>query len=218
MGDKGTVSDQEFFDQRGFGLRMGFGKRPALLVVDVMKGFTDPEMPLGSDLDAVVNETNRLLAAAHDRAIPVFFSVVYYEEENCRDAGIWALKQTGVFSLRAGTKAVELDARLDRRPDDVVFVKKFASCFFGSDLVSRLLVRGVDTLILAGCTTSGCIRATAVDACQYGFRAIVAREAVGDRSAASHRQSLFDLQAKYADVVPVDEVIAWLSGEGPREG
>jgi nicotinamidase-related amidase len=90
-------------------------------------------------------------------------------------------------------------------------VKKYASCFFGTDLVSRLLVRQVDTLIITGCTTSGCVRASAVDACQIGFRPMVVREAVGDRSQAAHEQSLFDLNAKYADVVSLEETLNYLS-------
>ena len=124
-----------------------------------------------------------------------------YNEADLKDAGIWALKQKGVVTLKAGTDEVEIDPRLDFRPTDSLLVKKYASCFFGTDLVSRLVSRRVDTLIITGCTTSGCVRATAVDAVQNGFRPMVVREAVGDRSAAAHEQSLFDLNAKYADVV-----------------
>lgn len=208
MSETGNAKKEKaFFDERGFGLRMGYGKVPAILVVDYMRAFTDASMPLGSNLDKEIDQTNRLVDAAHEHDIPVIFSVVYYEEEHCRDAGTWALKQKGVFTLKAGTPQVELDPRLHRRRDDIVILKKFASCFFGSDLISRLIARQVDTLIITGCTTSGCVRATTVDACQYGLRPIVVREAVGDRSAAAHEQSLFDLNAKYADVVSVEEVL-----------
>ena len=110
-------------------------------------------------------------------------------------------------TLRAGTDGVALDARLERGPRDSILVKKYASCFFGTDLASRLTSRRIDTLVLAGCTTSGCVRATAVDALQHGFRPIVVKEAVGDRSRRAHEQSLFDLQAKYADVVSLDETL-----------
>ena len=107
--------------------------------------------------------------------------------------------------------AARLDPRLDFRKTDSLLVKKYASCFFGTDLVSRLLVRQVDTLIITGCTTSGCVRASAVDACQIGFRPMVVREAVGDRSQAAHDQSLFDLNAKYADVVSLAETLQYLN-------
>jgi len=206
--------DQEFFRQRGFGLRIGFGERPALLVIDMVKAFTDPAMMLGADLDAQVAAISPLLGVAHERGIPVIFSTVMYHEADFRDAGIWALKQKGVATLKAGTEAVEVDPRLDRQPGDSLLVKKYASCFFGTDLVPRLTSRQVDTLIITGCTTSGCVRATAVDAVQTGFRPMVVREAVGDRSAAAHAQSLFDLDAKYADVVSLDETLTYLRNIG----
>lgn len=203
--------DDQFFKERGFGLRMGFGRKPALLVIDLVNAFTDPATMLGSNLDAQVAEANRLIDAAHERAVPVFFSTVSYDEEELRDAGIWAMKHTGTKLLVAGTPAVALDARLHRKPQDPILVKKYASCFFGTDLVPRLLARGVDTLVISGCSTSGCVRATAIDACQNGFRPIVVREAVGDRSRAAHEQSLFDLHSRYADVVGADEVLAYFA-------
>ena len=206
--------DQEFFRQRGFGLRIGFGERPALLVIDMLKAFTDPTMMLGADLDAQVAAISPLLGVAHERHIPVIFSTVMYHEADFRDAGIWALKQKGVATLKAGTDGVDVDPRLDLRPGDSLLVKKYASCFFGTDLVPRLVSRQVDTLIITGCTTSGCVRATAVDAVQTGFRPMVVREAVGDRSAAAHAQSLFDLDAKYADVVSLDETMTYLRQVG----
>ena len=200
-------AEERFFQQRGFGLELGFGRRPALLVIDVMKAFTDTSLPLGADLDAQVVEINRLLDAAHEAELPVFFSLVSYDEPDCRDAGLWGSKMTGLHGLTADSPIVALDSRLHRRPSDAVFVKKYASCFFGTDLVSRLQSRRVDTLIITGCTTSGCVRASAVDAIQYGFRPVVVREAVGDRSRPAHDQSLFDIQAKYGDVMNVEAVL-----------
>jgi maleamate amidohydrolase len=203
-------SDAEFFKQRGFGQKLGFGERPALLVVDMAKAFTNPAMTLGSNLDSQIAAIQVLLGAAHDRDVPVVFSTVSYEDENLKDAGVFGMKQKGSATLRAGTEGVQIDPRLDFRKTDSLLVKKYASCFFGTDLVSRLLVRHVDTLILTGCTTSGCVRASAVDACQIGFRPMVVREAVGDRSQAAHEQSLFDLNAKYADVVSLEETLNYL--------
>jgi len=169
--------DEEFFRQRGFGIKMGFGERPALIVIDMVKGFTDPAMPLGADLDSQIAAQKPLLEVAHERAIPVLFSTVIYEEADIKDAGIWALKQTGPRTLTAGSEAVKVDPRLGMRPTDILLVKKYASCFFGTDLVPRLNSRRVDTLIIAGCTTSGCVRATTVDAVQRGGRRPLGRGA-----------------------------------------
>ncbi len=209
-----SKSDAEFFAERGFGQRIGFGERPALIIIDMLKAFTDPSAPLGADLEPQLAAIAPLLAAAHARGRPVIFSSVRYDESDVRDAGIWARKMKGVTSLKADGSGWELDPRLDFRKDDILLYKKYASCFFGTDLVPKLLTSGVDTLIITGCTTSGCVRATAVDACQNGFRPVVVREAVGDRSAAAHAQSLFDLDAKYADVVGADEALNYLEKLG----
>jgi nicotinamidase-related amidase len=210
-------ADEEFFRQRGFGIKIGFGERPALIVIDMLKGFTDPAMPLGSSLDNEVEAQKPLLQVAHERRIPVIFTTVVYDEPDAKDAGIWGLKMKGSVTLVAGSEAVKVDPRLDMRPDDILLAKKYASCFFGTDLVARLNSRRIDTLIIAGCTTSGCVRATAVDAVQNGFRPMVVREAVGDRSAAAHAQSLFDLNAKYADVVSLDETLQYLRTVGHNQ-
>jgi maleamate amidohydrolase len=209
--------DEAFFRERGFGLRIGFGERPALIVIDMVKAFTNPAMMLGANLDAQISAMQPLLALAHERKIPVLFSTVAYHDADFRDAGIWTLKQKGVVTLKAGTEGVEVDPRLDFRPGDSLLTKKYASCFFGTDLVPRLTSQRVDTLIITGCTTSGCVRATAVDAVQNGFRPMVVREAVGDRSEGAHAQSLFDLDAKYADVVSLDETLAYLRGVGHNQ-
>jgi maleamate amidohydrolase len=206
--------DEAFFRERGFGLKIGFGERPALIVIDMINAFTNPDMMLGADLDTQIAATNPLLAAAHARDIPVIFSTVMYDEADVRDAGIWALKQKGVVTLAAGSDNILVDARLERRPSDILLVKKYASCFFGTDLVPKLMSRQIDTLIITGCTTSGCVRATAVDAVQNGLRPMVVREAVGDRSTAAHEQSLFDLNAKYADVVSLADTLHYLQSVG----
>ncbi|WP_257985574.1 isochorismatase family protein [Bacillus sp. V5-8f] len=202
-----------FFEQRGFGKQIGFGDKPAILVIDLIHAFTDyqnPEMVLAADLDQQISETNRLLDAASTLDIPVIYTSVSYDD-NFKEAGIWALKQSGVMTLRTNTKAVEVDERLHTNPKHTTIVKKYASAFFGTDMVSRLVSQQVDTVIMTGCTTSGCVRASAVDALSYGFRPMVVEEAVGDRSEAAHKQSLFDLQAKYADVVSVNRVLEYFN-------
>ena len=204
--------DAQFFAARGFGQRIGFGARPTLLVIDMMNAFTDPNQPLGASQEAEIQAQNKLIGAARAKNVPVMFTTVAYQDKDLRDAGIWALKQKGVTSLMAGTPGVEIDRRLDLHDDDAIIAKKFASSFFATDLVSRLMAHGIDTLLITGCTTSGCVRATAVDACQYGFRPMVVRQAVADRAPAAHDQSLFDLDAKYADVVELDECLDYLAG------
>ena len=207
-------NDEEFFRQRGFGLKIGFGERPALLIIDMLKAFTNPQMMLGANLDNEIEAIKPLLTVARERKIPVIFSTVIYNDADLKDAGIWALKQKGVITLKGDTDGVEIDPRLDFRPTDSLLVKKYASCFFGTDLVARLVSQRVDTLIITGCTTSGCVRASAVDAVQTGLRPMVVREAVGDRSKAAHEQSLFDLNAKYADVVTAEETLHYLQSVG----
>ncbi len=206
--------DEEFFRQRGFGTKIGFGDHPALIVIDMIKGFTNPSMPLGANLESQIEAQTPLIKLAHERAIPCFFSTVIYDEADVKDAGVWGMKIKGASTLTAGSEAVKVDPRLKMQPNDILLVKKYASCFFGTDLVPRLNSRRVDTLIITGCTTSGCVRATAVDAVQNGFRPMVVREAVGDRSVPAHEQSLFDLNAKYADVVSLDETLQYLKTVG----
>lgn len=210
MADKPAITDTELFAERGFGLRIGFGYRPALVIIDMANAFTDETAMLGSNLDAQIAATIPILEAAHARNVPVFFSTVRYDDRQLRDAGVWASKQKGLRTLAADTSGWQIDRRLDFRNTDTLLVKKYASCFFGTDFGSRLVAQRIDTLIIAGCTTSGCVRATAVDALQYGFRPMVVREAVGDRSASAHAQSLFDLDAKYADVVGLDDTVQYL--------
>ena len=205
-----SPADAAFFEARGFGGRLGFGQRCAVIVIDLSNGFTDPSQPLGSDLSVQIEATNRLTRAARQAGLPVIFSMVRYEDAGLRDAGIWHQKMSGQSTLSVSGEGYQLDARLQRAEDDILLYKKYASCFFASDLTSRLVNMGVDTLIMTGTSTSGCVRATAVDAVQSGFRPMVVAEAVGDRSPASHQQSLFDIDTKYGDVISLDEALAHL--------
>jgi maleamate amidohydrolase len=200
-----TAAHAELYD-RGFGHTIGFGENPAVLVVDFIRAFTDPDKALGADLETELEQTARVLTAAREGELPIFFTTVCYEDPPT-EAGIWARKIPAQRTLRAGTPEVEVDPRLRRQGGEPLLRKKFASAFFGTDLLDRLNALRIDTILLAGCTTSGCVRATAVDGLQHGFRVMVIREAVGDRVRAAHEQSLFDLHAKYADVVSVDEVL-----------
>ncbi len=195
-------------ERRGLTRVLGFGSKPALVVIDFVRAFTEPGegMPLAADFGPEIAATVEVLGAARAAHVPVYFTVPVYDEPDLADAGIWASKVPASTTLRAGTPGVELDPRLGRRPDEALILKKYASAFFGTDLASRLTTRGVDTLLLCGCTTSGCVRASAVDGLQHGFRVMVVLEAVGDRNPAGHRQSMLDMQTKYADVIALDAV------------
>jgi nicotinamidase-related amidase len=198
------------YKSRGFGNRIGFGRNPALLIVDFINGFTDPTCPLGSNLDIEVEKTKELLDRFRAYKHPVHFTTTAYEE-GYASAGVFIKKVPSLSHLKQGTTLVEIDERLKPQSGETVWEKKYASAFFGTSLAAALIAQGVDTLVVAGCTTSGCIRASAVDGCQSGFRTIVVSECVGDRSAAAHEQNLADLDAKYADVVSLKEVLDHLA-------
>lgn len=195
-----------FFEERSFGRHLPLGDDPALVVIDVMNAFTDPEYDLGADLDEEVAAIAGLTGAAQDNDVPIVYVYSAFDDRDVEGATLWIRKQGGANALRAGSEAVAIDDRLTPAPEDDLMVKKQASAFFATDLVSRLNALGVDTVVLAGCTTSGCVRASAVDAVQYGFVPVVPIEAVGDREERAHRQSLFDLEMKYADVLDLSAV------------
>jgi maleamate amidohydrolase len=193
------------------------GSRPAVLVVDFSRGFTDPECTMGSDLTSEVEATIRVLAAAREKGLPVIFTTIGFEP-NLKDGSLWLQKAPGLADLQVGGKWVDIDPRLERAEDEVVILKKGASAFFGTNLPSVLVSQGVDTIVLCGATTSGCIRATAVDLLQYGYPTLVPRECVGDRAQGPHEANLIDIQAKYADVVPVEDALSYLESVGDRVG
>ena len=201
------MDDAEFYRERGFGGAAGFGRRPALVVIDLVNGFTNPASPLGSDLDAVVAATRRLLDACRLKGVPIVFTTVAFDGAKSQAAAVFMAKIPSLRTLQAGSDAVQIDTRLGLQPSDTLITKQFASAFFGTALSSLLAAEGCDTVLVTGATTSGCVRATAVDAVQYGYRPIVPRECVGDRARAPHEANLFDIQQKYGDVVGLDGVL-----------
>lgn len=214
----GELSElHETLSAKGFAGRVGFGRRPAVLVVDFIRGFTDTRSPLAGELDAEVAAARQVLDVARERDLPVFLSTVTYDPA-LEQAGVWAEKVPSNSWLVEGSEWVGFDERLGQTETDSVLVKRYASCFFGTDLTSRLVSQGVDTLVITGCTTSGCVRATAVDACSLGLRPIVVREAVGDRAPLSHLTSLFDIDLKYGDVVALEEALEQLGAAAPGRG
>lgn len=201
------------YARAGLGRPLPLGTRPAVLVVDLIYGFTDPGCVLGAELGNVVSSTRRILDTARGRGLPTAFTTVHYEA-HLADCGLWLHKMPGLEVLRAGRREVELDARLGRTEEEPLVVKKGASAFFGTNLASILISQRVDTVVLCGATTSGCVRASAVDLLQYGFPTLVPREAVGDRARSPHEANLIDIDAKYADVVSVEEVLRYLRAVG----
>ena len=214
------MSDEEarrVYAAARLGEKVTLGERPGVLVVDFSCGFTDPECALGSDLTDEVEATKRLLDAARARGLPVVFTTIGFEE-SLTDGGLWLQKVPSLGALQLGGRWVEIDPRLERRPDETVIVKKGASAFFGTNLVAVLNALRVDTVVLCGATTSGCVRATAIDLLQNGWPTVVPRECVGDRALAPHEANLFDIQAKYADVVSLDEALAYVEAAPERLG
>ncbi len=214
------MSDEEariVYERARLGQSVEVGEHPAVLVVDFNCGFTDPASSIGADMTAEVEATRRVLDAARAVGYPVVFTTIGYET-NLKDAGIWLQKMPGLGELKIGERWVEIDPRLERREEETVVLKKGPSAFFGTNLVSIFVSLGVDTVILCGATTSGCIRATAIDLLQYGFPTLVPRECVADRARAPHEANLFDIQAKYADVVPLKDALDYIKRVSDRQG
>jgi nicotinamidase-related amidase len=174
----------------------------------MINGFTDPHSPLGSESEAVVAANISLLNAFRERDLPVFFTTVVYHEP--QQARVFRRRLPALDILQPGSAAVAVDARLARVASEPLIEKQFASAFFGTDLASRLHGAGVDSLVVTGLTTSGCVRATVVDGLQHDYPVFVPREAVGDRNARAHEANLHDMHAKYADVLALGELLAAL--------
>ena len=199
----------ETMRERGFARRAGFGERPAVVAVDLIRAFTDERFQTAVGHPAMMAATRSLLDCARAAGVATVLVGSSYEPAPRRDAGVWELKLSH-DGMEAGSEGAEFDQRLGQCEQDMVVSKKYPSCFFGTDLASRLVALRIDTVILAGASTSGCIRASAVDSCSSGFRTIVVREAVADRSPLPHIANLFDLEMKYADVVGLDEALAYI--------
>jgi len=200
---------KDVYAQAGLGESVTLGSRPAVLVVDFSCGFTDPACALGSELTAEVDATKTVLDAARAKGLPVVFTTIGFAPD-LKDGGLWPQKAPGLAALQIGSHWVDVDPRLEPQDDETVVLKKGASAFFGTNLAAILVAQQVDTVILCGATTSGCIRATAIDLLQYGWPTLVPRECVGDRARAPHEANLFDIQAKYADVVGLADALAYL--------
>ena len=187
----------------------GMGTHPALIVVDVVVGFTDPACPLGSDAESVVSANVQLMNAFHQAQLPVVLTTVIYRNDH--EASVFRARIPALNLLTPESHWVKFDPRLPISDDDLQLEKRHASSFHGTALDQWLTDRNVDSVVVTGLTTSGCVRATAVDGLQNNYRVVVPREACGDRDPKAHEANLYDLNAKYADVVSLDSVLAALA-------
>lgn len=187
-----------------------FGQKPALLIVDFVVAYLDPASPLYAGVEDALASNERLLAAARKAGIPVLFTNVEYTPGGT-DGGVFFRKVPALKAFERGSPMGAFPDSLQPQAGELVITKQYASSFFGTTLASTLTALGVDTLLITGLSTSGCVRATALDACQHGFLPFVVREACGDRHPGPHEANLFDLQAKYAEVISESQAIAHIS-------
>lgn len=204
------MADLDIYRKQNFGNRIGFGRRAALVMVDFTVGFNDPNLFGGGNIDPAIKRTVGLLQFFRDRRLPVAFTRVVYADDGS-DAGVFCMKAPALRMLTENAPAGQVVPELAPLPGEYLVRKTQASAFFGTGFAPWLVQQGADTLVVTGCTTSGCVRATVVDAMQHNFRTIVARDCVGDRALGPHEANLFDMAQKYADVLDRDEIIAELS-------
>lgn len=200
------------YARAGYHQRLGFGRRPALLLIDFVQAYFEPGSPLYAGVDAALAAALRVLAAARRAGIPRILTNVVYAPGGM-DGGVFYRKVPALACMQAGNPLGGWPEGLAPRPDELVISKQYPSAFFGTSLAATLTAGGVDSVILTGLTTSGCVRASCVDAMSHGFIPVVVREAVGDRAAGPHEANLFDMSAKYADVVSEADAIAAIEGQ-----
>jgi maleamate amidohydrolase len=204
----------EDYAQAGFGNNIGFGQNPALIIIDFVQAYMEKSSPLYAGVEDTLVGAIDLLGAAREAGIPILHTNVAFTPGGI-DGGVFFRKVKALRCFEQGSRLGAFATGLEPLASEPIITKQYASAFFGTSLGSTLTALGIDTLILAGLSTSGCIRASAVDAVQHGFIPIVVREAVGDRDPAPHEANLFDLQAKYADVVHLQQVKDYLKGLQP---
>ncbi|MBL8642522.1 MAG: isochorismatase family protein [Rhodospirillaceae bacterium] len=206
------MSDQALnkdYGKAGFGGSLDFGKKPCLLHIDFARAYIDKTCSLYAGVESSAEAAKEILGEARKAGIMIVHTRVEFTPGGA-DGGVFFRKVPALRNFERGSPYGQFVEGLEPLPSEVVITKQYASAFFGTNLASTLTAAGIDTLLLAGWSTSGCVRASTLDACQSGFVPIVIREAVGDRHQAPHESNLFDLQAKYAEVKSKDEVIAYL--------
>ena len=203
------MNELEIYQKQGFGNSSGMGQRPALLIVDFVNGFADPDQFGGGNIGEAIEKTRELLAAARTLALPVAFTRVVYADDGS-DAGVFTLKAPPLKQLTEESFNSQIVDQLKPRDGEYIVRKTQPSAFFGTNLAAWYVGRGVDTVVVTGCTTSGCVRASVIDSMSYNFRTVVASDCVGDRALGPHKANLFDMEQKYADLMTSSEIIAVL--------
>ena len=212
--DKQQLHDSRFmtdvYERQGFGQKLGLGRSPALLIIDFVNGFADPEMFGGGNIQDAIDRTVPVLARAREAGWPVVFTRIVYAADGS-DAGLWCQKAPRLAELTEDNPASYVVSELAPEPGDLIVRKTQASAFFGTGLTPWLVSRDIDSLVVTGCTTSGCVRGSVVDAMSNNVRAIVLSDCVGDRALGPHEANLFDMAQKYADVVESSEILERLA-------
>jgi len=206
-------TDEAIYARQGLGRRAGMGVAPALVIVDYVVGFADPTQFGGGNIGPAIEQTVNLLDHARRMGWPIAHTRVVYAEDGS-DAGVFTLKAPSLLKLTETSPLSQIIPELTPRAGELIIRKRGASAFFDTPLKGWLTFRRVDTLVVGGCTTSGCVRATVVDSMQHDFRTIVATDCVGDRAIAPHEANLFDMGQKYADLMTRAEIQAATSGKG----
>ncbi|WP_421360460.1 isochorismatase family protein [Agrobacterium rosae] len=204
------MSQQEIYQTAGFGQPVPRGTRPGIVVVDFTYGFTDTIYPTAANMTEAIAATRRLTDLARSKGMPVIYTAIAYHVGDVKMLP-WLRKATGMAALIEGSRLVEIDAGTGIQSDDPVIFKKGASAFHGTALAALLAGAGVDTLIVTGATTSGCVRATVVDAVQSGFNVLVPADCCADRAKAPHDANLYDMHQKYADVTDAADIEQWIA-------
>ncbi|WP_028033847.1 isochorismatase family protein [Chelativorans sp. J32] len=200
------MAETDIYARQTFGQKLGLGRSPALLVVDFVNGFNDPEILGGGNIGAAIEATVPLLSFFRAKRLPVIFTRIVYAEDGS-DTGLWCEKVPRLRDLTEHARASQVVEALSPQRGELIVRKTQASAFFGTTLASLLAFRGTDTLVVTGCTTSGCVRASVIDAMSNNIRTVVASDCVGDRAIEPHRANLFDIGQKYADLLEAREIM-----------
>ena len=203
------MSELEIYQKQGFGNSSGIGQRPALLIIDFVNGFANPDQFGGGNIGEAIENTQGLLAEARTLGLPIAYTRVVYADDGS-DAGVFTLKAPGLAQLTEDAFAAQIVDELEPRDGEYIVRKTQPSAFFGTHLTAWFVGKGVDTVIVTGCTTSGCVRASVIDSMSYNFRTVVATDCVGDRALGPHEANLFDMEQKYADLMTSSEIAAIL--------
>jgi len=207
-----TKKNNSNYKKAGYGAgNIGMGENPALLIVDFQKAFTDPDSPMGGSesIKKAVIRTSEILPKIRKLNIPIIHTLVAYRYDK-KDMGLWEKKVSKLSEVIIGTKWAELDDKVINEKDEIVITKKMPSAFFNTNLINILINKRIDTLLIGGCTTSGCVRATVIDSFSFGFKPIVLEDCVGDQGIEPHEANLFDINNRYGDIILSKNIVSHL--------